>query len=153
MAYLTFATWKARSSMSDDDANDLEARYPGHIALKIGERQAWIDGKLKKRYAAPFEAPEPEIVLAWLVSLVTFDAYKKRGFNPSSTQDQLIAKEAEDAKAEVQQAADANEGLFDLPLRQNTTASGISRGGPLGYSEHDPYTWVDRQRDAARNGR
>lgn len=153
MAYLTFADWKARTSMSDVDADDLEARYPGHVALKIGERQAWIDGKLKKRYAAPFATPVPEIVLAWLVSLVTLDAYKKRGFDPSSQQDALIAKEADDSKTEVQQAADSNEGLFDLPLRQDTTASGISRGGPLGYSEPGPYTWIDRQRDAVRNGR
>lgn len=106
-----------------------------------------INAQLRKRYAVPFAEPVPEIVLGWLAALVTPKIYERRGWDPSDAQAQSILADAELARTELQQAADAADGLFDLPLLQTSTATGISRGGPLGYSEASPYTWIDRQRD------
>jgi hypothetical protein len=95
----------------------------------------------------------PEIVLSWLVRISTLDAYLRRGFDPSSRQDAEIVKAAEAARAEVKEAADAQDGLWDLPLRQDAPGtSGITAGGPLGYAEASPYDWTDRQIEAVRGG-
>ena len=74
------------------------------------------------------------------------------GFTSAARQDKLIVEAEAAAKSEVTEAADSEEGKFDLPLRQDTTATGVSKGGPLGYSEVSPYTWTDRQREALSYG-
>jgi hypothetical protein len=153
-AYLDLNGFKLRSEMPDEDIDLVEQRYPGYIVAKLDEETAWINGRLRKRYAVPFKDPVPTIVLAWLAKIVTPAIYKKRGWNPSSEEDQDILKGAENARAEAKEAADSNEGLFELPLRQDLPGTtGVQFGGPLGYSEADPYTWTDRQADEVRNGR
>lgn len=95
--------------------------------------------------AAP---PVPDAVLGWLVALVSVDVMRKRGVN---SQDPLIKEffdEATTAKAEVKEAADSKDGLFDLPSSEDQ-ASAIVTGGPLGCSDTSPYAWQDRQ---AREG-
>jgi len=154
MAYLTFEQWRDRTIMSSDEAGLLNTSFPAFIPAKLAEHTAWLDGRLRKRYAAPFAAPVPEIVLSWLERLVTLDVYMKRGFNPQSEQDGMIAERAKEAKAEVLEAANSETGLFDLPLRQDTTATGISRGGPFAQSDATPYGFLDAQREEVRgNGR
>lgn len=149
-AYLTPLQWRTRTIMPSADCDALDIGEPGFIEARIAIHQGKINGRLFKRYMVPFEAPN-ETVLGWLTDLVTFDAYMKRGFNPSSEQDGEIAKAAETARVEVKEAADSVEGLFDLPLRESTTgASGVSQGGPFGYSEASPYDWMDRQREEVR---
>jgi len=153
-SYLDIAEFKLHSVMPDEDVDDLEHRYPGFIAKQLDDETTWINGRLKKRYAVPFAAPVPTIVLGWLAKIVTPAVYKKRGWNPSSEQDQDILKDAERAREEVKEAAESEEGLFELPLRQDLAgSSGVQFGGPLGYAEADPYTWTDRQVEEARHGR
>src|SRR5262249_40937353 len=143
-SYLDLSGFKLRSEMPDEDIDLVEQRYPGYLAAKLDEETAWINGRLKKRYAAPFKDPVPTIVLGWLAKIVTPAAYKKRGWNPSSEQDQDILKEAETAREEIKEAADSNEGLFELPVRQDLPGgTGVVFGGPLGYAEASPYTWTD----------
>lgn len=136
--------------MPSEDVDELEARRPGFIAQRLEIGTSRINGRLRKRYAAPFASPVPEIVLGWLDAVVTLEAYIARGWNPSDEQSKQISDAAAQAFADLKEAADSEIGLFDLPLREDTTAEGISRGGPLGYSESDPYTWTDLQREAAR---
>lgn len=126
---------------------------PEFFASKLEEHSAWIDGRLRKRYAAPFNAPIPELVLSWLERLVTLDVYLRRGFNPSSQQDMMISERAKDAKAEIKEAADSNEGLFDLPLRQDTTTTGISKKGPFASYDNTPYAFLDTQREGVADGK
>ena len=97
--------------------------------------------------AAP---PVPETVLGWIVALVTVDLYRKRGVNPQDPQIDLLVKEAERAFAEIKEAADSKEGLFDLPASEDVD-SAVTTGGPMGYSEQSPYVWADRELHAARN--
>jgi hypothetical protein len=150
-AYLTPLQWRTRTIMPSGDCDALDIGEPGFIEARIAFHQGKsINGRLAKRYAVPFEAPN-EAVLGWLTDLVTLDAYEKRGFNPSSEQDARIAAKADLALAELKEAADSVEGLFDLPLRESTTgASGVSQGGPFGYAEASPYDWMDRQREEVR---
>lgn len=148
--YLDVNAFKTRTVMSPEDVELLEEKAPGFLLsrLKIGTSR--ITAKLRKRYDAPFASPVPEVVLGWLTAMVTPDGYRKRGWNPSDEQAAQVEQDRKDALAEIDQAADSVEGLYDLPLRADTTATGITRGGPLVYSEPSPYDWTDRQREAIR---
>jgi hypothetical protein len=147
---LDLEEFKARTVMPAEDVDDLERSYDGFIARRLVIATSRIYTRLRKRYAVPFATPVPEIVLGWIVAIVTVEAYQKRGWNPSDEQSQQILEAATTALAEVKEAADSNEGLFDLPLRQDTTAEGISKGGPFFYSESSPFDWLDVQREAVR---
>lgn len=136
--------------MPSDDVDLLEAKEPGFLDAQIVMAKGRLYAQLRKRYAVPFADPAPEIFLGWVATCVTPVAYRKRGWNPSDEQSAAIEQDRKDALAEVQLAADAQNGLFDLPLRENTTADGISLGGPLGYSEPSPYDWRDAQAEAIR---
>ncbi len=138
--------------MLGEDVARLEAVYPGFLDAKLREESGWLNGRLQKRYATPFATPVPSIVEKWLVAIVTLWGYKKRGFDALSPEGAEVVKDSETARAEVKEAADSEEGLFDLPLRDDTSATGIARGGPLAYSEPDPYAWMDAQREAVRGG-
>jgi hypothetical protein len=78
------------------------------------------------------------------------DMYRRRGWAPADEQSLEIEQARKDALAEIQLAADAENGLFDLPLLEGSNESGISRGEPFGYSEASPYDWLDRQAEALR---
>lgn len=150
-ALLTLAEFKLRSTMPPEDVDALETAYPGFLLARLVIHTAWIHARLKKRYAVPFVESIPEIARGWLTHLVTYDAYMRRGYNPGSQEDGQIKLDADMARAEVKEAADSNEGLFDLPLRADSpSASGISKGGPFGYSEQSPYVAFDLQRDTGR---
>jgi hypothetical protein len=98
----------------------------------------------------PFASPAPEIVLGWIVAMTTPEAYRKRGWDPGEKQSAQIEQDRTDALSELKEAADSSEGLFDLPLREDVSTSGIVAGGPLGYSEPSPYDWLDVQREVLR---
>lgn len=138
----------------------------GTFLATQGERDAWtvfvdaqlvaesarINARLRKRYAVPFGDPPPEIVCAWLTARVTPKLYERRGWDPSDAQAESLLSDAKDALDEMKEAADSVEGLYDLPLRADTTEDGISKGGPLVYSEASPYSWVDVQAETIRGG-
>lgn len=144
-AYLTVDAFKNLSVMPSAFVDELERREPGFVEAQLERLSAWIDTRLRKRYAAPFAAPVPAAVQGWLADLATERCYVKRGYSPQDEQSSTYASDAATARAEIQQAADAQNGLFDLPLRQDTTASGIVKGAPLAYTEASPYVFTDEQ--------
>lgn len=157
--YLDVAGFGLRSIMPSEMIQRLESKSPGWLLQRLNSKSAWINAKLWKRYAVPFASPAPEIVLDWLAALVTPECYAKIGFNPSSEQDKSsIIEPADTARDEIDEAADAQNGKFELPLRSDSNAPGISRGGPMVYSEASPYVAFDRQaatgraEDRMRNG-
>ncbi len=97
-------------------------------------------------YAA--DTPVPGSVLGWLVALVSVDVMRKRGVNGQDPMIKEFFDEALAAKAELKEAADSKDGLFDLPASEDV-GSAIATGGPLGCSDVSPYAWQDRQ---AREG-
>lgn len=149
-AYLTRAEFRTLSLMPSTDVDDLEARAPGFLDAQLSIESARIDARLSKRYAVPFAAPYPDAVRGWLARLVTRTAYLKRGIDPTDAQWASYDEDAKAALTEIVDAANSETGLHELPLRQDTTASGITKGGPYGYSEASPYVWTTRQGDAAR---
>lgn len=149
-AYLSVAEFRTESLMPGSQVDALENEHPGFLAAKLARRSAAIDSRLRKRYAAPFAAPYPDKVIEWLLAGVTLAAYLKLGVDPLDAQIADIKEAAQTADEELKEAADSNTGLFDLPLRADTTDDGISKGGTLGYSEQSPYVWKDVQVDAAR---
>ena len=93
-------------------------------------------------YRAP--TPVPETVLGWIVSLVSVDVMRKRGTNPQDPAIVLLVKEFDEAIAELKEAADSKDGLFDLPVNEDAD-SAVTTGGPQSYSEASPYVWTDRE--------
>ncbi len=130
--------------------DDFDAIDPAFVESRLAIGTSEINGRLRKRYMAPFASPVPEAVLGWLTAIVTPELYFRRGWDPASEQGAAIIDAAKRAREEIKEAADSKEGLWDLPLREDTTDEGISKGGPLAYSEASPYEWLDVQREAIR---
>ena len=120
---------------------------PNFVELALQRNTAHIEARLRKRYAVPFAAPVPEAVNRWLAFLTTRDCYMRRGSNPTSVQDEkAIFGMAETADAEIKEAADSKDGLFELPLRDDLPQQGgVQFAAPLGYSETSPYVSTDIQ--------
>jgi hypothetical protein len=146
MAYLDLAGFRARTTMPGGDVDRLEAASPGWILQKLISNSAEIDARLAKRFDVPFSVPYPEIVQDWLERIVTPRVYVKRGVNPSDEQFQMLQADAEAVWKAIAEAADSNIGLYDLPLRQDTSTTGIARGTPQVYAEPSPYDWTSVQR-------
>lgn len=88
--------------------------------------------------------PVPAIVLRWLVAGVAYAVWNRRGRDP---QDPYIADLKEryaTTLAELKEAADSKDGLFDLPVSEDAD-SAITTAGPDIYSETSPYVWADRE--------
>ena len=136
--------------MPATDIDAIENVHSGWVAQQLSSWSQWIDSRLRKRYAAPFASPYPEAVLSWLARIVTLRCYLRRGVDPTDQQFAEIKADADTAVAEIKEAADSNEGLFDLPLLDAVDVSAIVKAGPRVYSEASPYVFADVQRDAAR---
>lgn len=141
--------------MPTEDVEEIEVRRSGYPETRMIANYRWVYARLAKRYAIPEPmVPSndvPELVVDWCVALTTLDLYEFRGFNPESAQDALIAARATEVRGEVKEAADSETGLFELPLRASSQATtGVTKGGPFGYSEASPYEWTDRQREDVR---
>lgn len=88
--------------------------------------------------------PVPETILNWLVTLVTWDVYRRRGVNPQDSGLELLRGEVETCLLELKEAADGKDGLIDIPSSEDGD-SAITTGGPLGTSEASPYAWTDQE--------
>lgn len=149
-AYLTVAEFSLKSVVPAAYIATVEAMQVGFVDQKLADVSRRIDSKLRKRYAAPFASPYPEQVQDWLQRIVSPLVWFKRGVDATDEGYQTVLKDGADAWAEVAEAADGQMGLYDLPLIAGGTATGISKGGPLVYSEQSPYVGFDRQVDTGR---
>lgn len=149
--YLTFAEFRSLTLMPSDDVDAIELASSGWIDSQLEYWSAQIDSRLRKRYAAPFASPYPLAVQGWLARIVTVRCYLKMGVRASDEQFAEIKADADAAVTEVKEAADSVTGLFDLPLRADTTSTGVSKGAPMVHSEASPYVWTDVQADRANS--
>lgn len=145
MSYLDKDAFAALSTIPAEFLDAIEDVAPGWIDAQLVSWSRQIDARLAKRYAVPFAEPAPDIVTAWLARIVTLQCYMKRGVDPSDIDMDFLRADYQRALDEIKEAADAQFGLFDLPLRADTTKSGISKGGPFAYTEASPYAWTDEQ--------
>lgn len=155
-AYLDVTGFTARTIMPAEDVAFMQTTYPGFLDSRLTIGTSIINARLQKRYAVPFGTSAtppvgvPEIVLGWLTALVTVDAYKKRGWNPSDAQSAEVIADRQEALDQMKEAAESDVGLFELPIKETDLTSAVSKGGPLGYSETSPYVWTDYQACTAR---
>jgi hypothetical protein len=141
--------FRVRTVMPDEDVDELWTQRQGFLEAALRGALADIYARLRKRYKVPFN-PKPEIVVAWQTKLVTPEAYRARGYNPSDTSLEGAEKDRERVYEQIKEAADSKDGLFDLPLDDAADATAIGKGGPLSYSEAGPYEWTDVQRRSLR---
>ncbi len=155
MAYLSLVRFRGLTTIPGSWVDEEETREPGWVSGQLEWWSRWLDARLAKRYATPFSevvGETPSVVEGWLADIVTIRVLNKRGVTPQDEQYVELKAAAEAAKAAAREAADAKEGLYELPLRQTLPgANGVSRGAPLGYSEGSPYEWSSLQRDRARD--
>lgn len=147
-AYLDVPGFTQRTTMPSSDVALVDSVQPGYIAARIAYWQEKLDARLRKRYAVPFAAPVPEVVLGWLADLITPDIWTKRGVDSSDPMIQRADKARDTSWGEVLEAANSETGLYDLPLREDLQTSGITAGGPLGQSQVSCYDWVDDEAEA-----
>lgn len=150
VAYHDLASFQLASLMPASFIDEIELRTPGWIDNRLLIGSAYLNSRLLKRYDAPFAAPYPIAVCDWLAKIVTMECWLKRGVASTDEEFQEYKLQATTAIAEIREAADAKDGLFDLPLRADTDASAITQGFPRAYSEQSPYVWADIQRAAGR---
>ena len=156
MSYLDRNEYMEYSVLPMTTIDDVEAIQEGWIDRKLAAISMSVDARLRKRYTVPFTAPYPEAVKDWVARLMDPLTLKKGGVDATDEQFLSIDEDAKAAREEIKEAADANEGLFDLPALDTADASAISKGAPLGYSEASPYVGGDVQvyyaRDEDRDG-
>lgn len=149
--YLTNAAFKALTLAPAAYVDAIETAEAGWTQGRLTHWSAWINARLAKRYATPFQpAPNtPETITGWLEALVTWEVYLKRGVDPLNGQVQDAKGRHDDAKKEILDAVDLERARPELPLRNDSDAHGVVKGAPLAYTEASPYTWTTVQRDAA----
>jgi len=114
--------------------------------------QSRILAYLRKRYDVTKidETNPPDALLDWIARCVLPDMWRARGANPSDAQTADAIADREAVLKDVQvEASDASTGLIELPLANDEAGSGVSQGGPYGYTEASPYVAFDVQRAEA----
>lgn len=145
--------FRTRTIMPEQDVDQLWAERPGYLEAAVAGALADITARLRKRYKTPFTDvngvnPRPEIVVVWQTKIVTPEAYRARGYNPQDPTMEWSEKDRDRAYEQIKEAADAEGGLYDIPLRESVDTSGIVKGAPQASSEASPYDWIDKQADA-----
>lgn len=154
--YIDFDGFRNLTTLPSSFVDDVEKVSPGWVELQLEYWSRWIDSRLRKRYATPFAAfdatpPTPPTVQGWLTRIVTLRVWLKRGVDPNDLQFETINEDAKSAQAEILEAANSENGWFDLPLKVNEDGSAINRGNPRVYSEASPYVWTDTQAQVGKN--
>jgi hypothetical protein len=131
-SYLTFAEYSARSRIR---ASLITQAGSAKVEVFLSGGSSKIRARLVKRYAVDFQDPgtPPEVLLDWLTAIVDRDVQEYVGGNPEGREDEWIVKRADRAEEEIKEAANAETGLFELPLRNTDPlgASAVNLGGPI----------------------
>jgi len=150
VSYLDLAEYKKYSVLPAVDISDVETIQAGWVDRKLRAISRSIDARLRKRYAVPFSYPYPDAICDWVARIMDPQLLKKRGVDATDEQFISIAEDAKAALEEIKEAANAEEGLFDLPVDDTADGSAITKGGPLAYSETSPYVWLDVEEETGR---
>lgn len=149
--YVDLPYVKAVGSMPAADVDAVVAMFPSTFDEIAKSISAIFFASLHKQYSV-FEAPYPEALRWHVAKVVVAELWKKRGYNAGHALDEEIDKDADKAWAWMREAANAKDGLVELPRRADLAGTaGSDRGGPLAQSEASPYEWIDDQ--AERIGR
>jgi hypothetical protein len=129
----------------------LELEQPGTFDAVATAISRIFDAKLAKRYATPFLVDVPEAIRWNVAQVVAAELFHAAGYSPGSEQVEIVEKKKADALTWLDSAANAKDGLVELPLREAPPdTSGVIKGIPLVSSEPSPYDWIDVQAEALR---
>ena len=144
--YLTVEQFTQRTVAPGAAVSEVEGQYPGWLQIQINSLASLINARLAKRYAVPFDAGSPpEQILNWLTRLVTVQLYFKRGFDPTDAQSAALIADRDAVYAEIKEAADAQNGLWELPLRADSPQGSAVRSPILFSADPSPFERIDRQ--------
>ena len=141
------------SPFDEDRCAELEAKRPGHLMALAEALSAGVDARLRKNFVTPFTKPYPLKVKMWVADLLTPRAYLSLGVKPSDDEQVSIIEAGKLANAEIKEAADAKENLFQLPNFQGSSDSIGEEPPTLAYSEQSPFTSKHVQFDAVKDNR
>jgi len=155
-AYLDTDEFKLRTIIAGSFIDDLESSQPGWVDQQLESMSRRVDSRLRKRYVVPF-ATAPESVKLWVTQLATMRVFMRIYRAPTEQQQWVsVQEDYENAMAELKEAADSQNGLYDLPITDAADASAITKAQTAAYSEQSPYAAFDGQaayaRDEDRNG-
>jgi len=151
VAYLDLTEFKLVSVVPASFIDEVELRTPGWVDRRLLMASSFIDARLCKRYDAPFKLPYPLAVVEWCQRIVSVDVWLRRGVSATDQEFQEYKLQAVQAFADIREAADSAEGLFELPLRADTDDGAVARGFPRVHSEYSPYVWADEQAQLGRS--
>lgn len=98
------------------------------------------------------DTPVPRIIIGWIVDLLNVRVVRKHRAayaNEKGVKD--LDEEAARALEQIEEAANGNTGLFDIPVNDDDASnSNQTTGGILAYSESSPFVSADRQEAIGR---
>ena len=146
--YLALATYKQRTTI-DASIVTLCENKGKDVAWWLESASAQINTRLAKRYAVDFASPGPvpDQIIFWLIRLVNIDVWECAGGLPEGREDGWADAARKQVYEEIKEAADAENGLYELPLRNTDPlgASAINKGGPMVVSFNTIYGHFDAQ--------
>lgn len=152
MKYINTNYLRMMGSVPGDVLDEFELAHPLRIDGMIESISRLVDSHLFKRYATPFSDPVPEVVKFHVAQIMSHQLRVIIGFDPGSRQDEQIVEARNAAFAWLEQAANARDGLVELPLREPATgkrdAAGVTRRKARAFSFDSPMAW-----HRARRGR
>jgi len=143
--FIDLDTFKDATIAAPEWADEVHARYPTFFAKQFALVSAYMEGRLRKRYPNAFVEPYPLQLVDWAAHILTYRMMNRRGIDATDEQAEDYRNNHDRAVKEVDEASDSENGRWDIPLRADTTATGITQPEPLGYSETSPYVWMDVQ--------
>jgi hypothetical protein len=152
--YVTVQDVQDLGILLQEDIDFLEARYPGIVLRLATKVSGYFDGRLAKRYGTPFVSPYDDGLVDAVAAITAYRLLVKRGGKPDGTKVAAAERAHDAAEAWIKEAADSKDGLVELVRTQATPRgeTSINKGGPLGYSEASPYSWMDVQRERLEGG-
>jgi phage gp36-like protein len=151
MGYITKDEFILMSVMPATYIGEIETKTPGWINKQIDMASARVDTQLRKRYDVPFSDPAPVMVKEWVARMVEVSCWLKRGVRTTDEQFQEYRARGDTALKELEEAANSEKGLYDLPLSTGGQSAMVTRSWPRAYSEQSPYVWTDDQAEIGRS--
>jgi len=144
-SYLTLAAYRSITTL-DGSIVDLCAAKGKDVQRWLDMGSAHIRSRLEKRYAIDWteisNQPVPDKIIQWLVLLTDIPVCKSAGVTPEGRVDDWAREDETRTNDELKEAADAENGLFELPLRE-TGASAVHIGVPHVIDFLTPSTYWD----------
>lgn len=149
-AYFDKAYLRTMGTVPGAELDAFDAANPGRLDAMIIAVSRLIDSYLSKRYATPF-ASVPEVVKYHGTQILSHQLRITIGFDPGSQQDDQIVQARKDAFAWLESAANARDGLVELPLREpdpgKRDVTGVARRKARAFSYTTALDWHIAQKD------